>query len=57
MFPRLPGQFGEGHARPYFPGMCGRAHLSSDASEIKLAFSIRGVGPPQHRAQLGCGAG
>jgi hypothetical protein len=31
-------------ARPrYFQRMCGRAHLSSDVSEIKLVFSI----PPE----------
>jgi hypothetical protein len=35
---------GISHIRPpgraMFPGMCGRARLSSDVSEIKLVFSI-----------------
>jgi hypothetical protein len=32
------------HRRRYGLGMCGRARLSSDVSEIKLVFSI-----PPHR--------
>jgi hypothetical protein len=33
-----------GAPAPFARPMCGRAHLSSDVSEIKLVFSIRRVG-------------